>query len=112
MLLDVLDTFYSLPDNFVNSKIKSTEPTILQHEDSSVDLKFGFIPKVHKAKFNEEPDRYVLRKNYPDFPACPFGQSFSMLGYDKGLSRYVWLTTSILKDERLIVDEFISKKEN
>lgn len=112
LLLDVLDTFYSLPDNFVNSKIKSTEPTILQHEDSSVDLKFGFIPKVHKAKFNEEPDRYVLRKNYPDFPACPFGQSFSMLGYDKGLSRYVWLTTSIIKDERLIVDEFISKKEN
>lgn len=106
VLLDVLDTFYSLPDNFVNNKIKNVEPTILQHDDTSVELKFGFIPKVHKTKFNEEPDRYVLRKDFPDFPACPFGQSFSMLGYDTGLSRYVWLTTSIIRDERLKTVEY------
>ena len=75
--------------------------TLLTPEDSNSDLKFGFLPKVHKSKFNEDPHRYVLRKGFPDFPPCPFGQSFSMLGYDNQLKEYVWLTTRILKDKRL-----------
>lgn len=101
ILLDVLDHFFSLPDTDVANKIRNTKPVLLSHEESSEELKFGYIPKVHKSKFNEDPDRYELRKGYPDFPACPFGQSFSMLGYDKELKRYVWLVTSVMKDERL-----------
>ena len=101
VLLDVLNTFNPLPDNFVNNKIKGIQPTLLTHENEDNSLKFGFIPRVHKSKFNENPQRYVLRKNYPDFPACPFGQSFSMLGYDTEVNQYVWLVTSIIKDERL-----------
>lgn len=62
------------------------------------------VPKILKADFNEDPDRYVLRKGFPDFPECPFGNSFSMLGYDNVKERYVWLVTSILKDERLDVE--------
>jgi hypothetical protein len=106
LLLDVLDTFNSLPDNFVNNKITNTETTLLTHDDSNDSLKFGFVPKVHKSKFNENPHRYELRKNYPDFPACPFGQSFSMLGYDKELGQYVWLVTSIIKDKRLLENDY------
>jgi|SRR5690606_22405807 len=101
ILIDVFDTFSSLEESFVINKILAAEPTLLTHEDSNLDLKFGLVPKVHKSKFNEDPHRYVLRKGFPDFPACPFGQSFSMLGYDNKLEEYVWLTTSILKDERL-----------
>jgi hypothetical protein len=46
-----------------------------------VPAKYG-VPKVFKSEFNEDPDRYVLRKGFPDFPECPYGESFSMLGYD------------------------------
>lgn len=102
----MLDSFESLPDNFVNNKIRNVKPTVLTHEDTNAELKFGFIPKVHKSKFNENPHRYELRKNFPDFPKCPFGQSFSMLGYDKELGRYVWLVTSIIRDERLQQNDY------
>lgn len=101
ILIDMFDTFYSLPENFTNNKIREKEPVLLTHEDTQENLKFGFIPKVHKSKFNENPHRYVLRKNYPDFPECPVGQNFNMLGYDNELSQYVWLVSSIIKDERL-----------
>lgn len=101
ILIDVFDTLSSLQDNFVIYKFRSASATVLTHEDSELDLRFGFLPKVHKSKFNENPRRYVLRKGFPDFPACPFAQSFSMLGYDNKLKEYVWLTTSILKDKRL-----------
>ena len=102
----MLDNFSSLPDNFVNNKVREKEPTVLTHEDSTADLKFGFIPKVHKCKFNENPHRYELRVNFPDFPKCPFGQSFSMLGYDKEIKQYVWLVTSIITDERLQTNDY------
>ncbi|PPK98920.1 hypothetical protein [Parapedobacter indicus] len=101
ILIDAFNTLSSLEDNFVIHKIRSAETTLLTLEDSNSDLKFGILPKVHKSKFNENPHRYVLRKDFPDFPACPFGQSFSMLGYDTKLKEYVWLVTSILRDERL-----------
>jgi hypothetical protein len=39
-------------------------------------------------------------------PACPFGNSFKALGYDKTKKEYVWLVTSIIKDERLNKNEF------
>ena len=69
------------------------------------DLKFG-VPRVHKADFNANPDRYELRKGFPDMPACPYGNSWSALGYDKEPEPYVWLVSSILKDERLMTKEF------
>lgn len=42
------------------------------------------------------------RENYPDFPTCPFGNAFSILGFDVAEQTYVWLVTSILRDTRLI----------
>lgn len=57
--------------------------------------------KVYKAEFDLEPGRYVLRKDFPDFPACPFGGAFSDLGFDTAEQAYVWLVKSILRDPRL-----------
>lgn len=38
----------------------------------------------------------------PDFPDCPFGGAFSILGFDTAEQTYVWLVTSIIRDPRLI----------
>jgi hypothetical protein len=73
--------------------------------------KFG-LPKVFKSEFNEDPDRYVLRKGFPDFPDCPYGESYSMLGYDTHAKHYVWLVTSILKDKRLRTEIYPAVKQS
>jgi hypothetical protein len=73
--------------------------TSIQHNDRQ-DSKYG-LSKVYKAQFDEDPDRYELRVGYSDFPTCPFGMAYSMLGFDKQAHRYVWLVTSIIKDKRL-----------
>ena len=69
-------------------------------EDSDVPSRYG-LRKVYKREFDRDPERYVLRIDYPDFPECPFGQSFSMLGFDTAEQTYVWLVTGILQDSRL-----------
>jgi hypothetical protein len=40
-------------------------------------------------------DRYVLRVGFPDFPQCPAGTAFTMLGFDEQAKQYVWLATGI-----------------
>lgn len=64
------------------------------------DYRYG-VRKVRKSEFNADPERYVLRLGFPDFPDCPFGQGFTMLGFDTAKQEYVWLVTKIIKDERL-----------
>jgi hypothetical protein len=59
------------------------------------------LRKVFKEEFDGDPERFVLRIGFPDFPPCPFGQNFSMLGFDMAKQSYVWLVTSILRDSRL-----------
>ncbi len=68
-------------------------------EDSSP-MKYG-MPKIYKDIFNQNPERFELRIDYPDMPACPFGNSFKALGFDKEKREYVWMVTSIIKDDRL-----------
>jgi hypothetical protein len=70
-------------------------------DEGDIPTKFG-VRKVSKAEFEADPDRYVLRIGFPDFPACPFGESFSMLGFDTAEQSYVWLATKILRDDRLV----------
>ena len=55
--------------------------------------------KITKNDF--DPMRYELRKEFPDFPPCPYGHTFNGLGYDSEMNEYVRFTSSILKDERL-----------
>jgi hypothetical protein len=69
-------------------------------EDRDVPGRYG-LRKVYKNEFDRDPERYVLRIGYPDFPECPFGESFSVLGFDTAEQTYVWLVTSILRDSRL-----------
>lgn len=75
-------------------------PLKIYVNDNEPELKYG-MKKVFKNDFNADPERYELRVAYPDFPECPFGNAFSMLGYDKKNKAYVWLVTSIIRDERL-----------
>lgn len=44
----------------------------------------------------------LVHGGLPDFPACPFGGAFSILGFDTAEQSYVWLVTSIIRDPRLI----------
>ncbi len=103
-LVDELDEFRKLPDHPTIEKLQ-IEKTVLVYDDSNEEQKYG-VPKVYKSKYNENPERYELRKNFPDFPPCPFGNSFSMLGYDKQENRYVWLVSSIIKDDQLSINDY------
>ena len=67
---------------------------------SEIASRYG-LRKVFKKEFEGDPERFVLRIGFPDFPPCPFAQSFSMLGFDTAEQSYVWLVTSILQDSRL-----------
>ncbi|WP_345989182.1 hypothetical protein AAEU33_17300 [Chryseobacterium sp. Chry.R1] len=71
------------------------------HPIDDEETKYG-LPRVKKALFNEEPDRYTFRMGFPDFPPCPFGNKFEALGWDKEDKHYVWLASSIIKDNRLV----------
>jgi len=107
LLIDAFD-LYQQHANDPMLRDLDIQPIISAYDDSGgVPTKYG-VPKVFKAEFNEDPDRYVLRKGFPDFPDCPYGESFSMLGYDTHDKRYVWLVTSILKDERLRTEIYLS----
>lgn len=68
-------------------------------------LKYG-LPKIYKDEFEINPERFELRIGFPDFPTCPFDNTFSMLGYDKANKEYVWLVTSIIKDQRLQTNHY------
>lgn len=55
--------------------------------------------KILKSEFDST--RYILRKGFPDFPSCPYGHTFKMLGYDMQTETYVRLVSSILKNKTL-----------
>jgi hypothetical protein len=73
----------------------------VEESQAEVPTRYG-LRKVSKHEFTDEPERFVLRLDFPDFPECPFGESFSMLGFDTYEQTYVWLATGILRDEALI----------
>lgn len=99
LLIDAFDLYQHAEDPLLRRF--NVQPMASAYDDSEeTPTKYG-VPKVFKSEFNANPNRYVLRKGFPDFPPCPFGESFSMLGYDTYEKRYVWLVTSILRDARL-----------
>ena len=104
-LIDELDEYRRLPDHPLVEKLMDAEKTTHLYDESDQEQKFG-VPKIYKIKFEEDPERYELRKGFPDFPVCPYGNSFSMLGFDKKEKRYVWLVSSIIKDDRLVIKEY------
>ncbi|MCA0011978.1 hypothetical protein LB561_13205 [Mesorhizobium sp. B292B1B] len=78
----------------------NTNRRALHDTGGEIASRYG-LRKVFKEEFEADPERFVLRIAFPDFPPCPYGQSFSMLGFDTAEQAYVWLVTSILRDARL-----------
>jgi hypothetical protein len=76
-------------------------PVDLRTDDATEESHRYGLRKVTKSVFDQSPEHYVLRIGYPDFPECPFGQGFTMLGFDLASQEYVWLATNIVKDDRL-----------
>ncbi|MBI2260576.1 MAG: hypothetical protein HYU62_02810 [Caulobacterales bacterium] len=98
LLIDAFDVFGADGPTALASH---APPAQLRQGADDVPMKYG-MRKVGRSEFNVDPDRYVLRLDYPDFPECPFGESFSMLGFDTAEQTYVWLATAILRDDRLV----------
>lgn len=57
-------------------------------------------------QFEFDASRYILRKGFPDFPACPYGHGFKMLGYDTQENIYVRLASSILNEPTLEIQTY------
>src|SRR5262245_31816677 len=99
LLIDAFDIYDQICDRGLTERLsenRHTEPV----GDGDVPSRYG-LRKVYKNEFDCDPERYVLRIGFPDFPECPFGESFSMLGFDTAEQTHVWLVTSILRDSRL-----------
>lgn len=99
LLVDAFDIFDEICDRGLAERLSEKRDTELLEGDD-VPSRYG-LRKVYKREFENDPERYVLRIDYPDFPECPFGESFSVLGFDTAEQSYVWLVTSILRDSRL-----------
>jgi hypothetical protein len=99
LLIDAFDALDQECSRELYEQLNANRPT---HHDNGDEIasRYG-LRKVFKKEFDGDPERFVLRIGFPDFPPCPFGQSFSMLGFDTAEQSYVWLVTSILRDSRL-----------
>ena len=100
LLIDAFDVFDELCHHELTERLVAHRETATA-SDQEVASKHG-LRKVFKIEFDRDAERYILRENFPDFPPCPFGQSFSILGFDTAEQEYVWLVTSIIRDPRLI----------
>jgi len=100
LLIDAFDVFNEICHGELSERLAAHRETV-PAGDQDVPSKYG-LRKVFKSDFENDPERYILREGFPDFPPCPFGQSFSILGFDTAEQSYVWLVTSILRDSRLI----------
>lgn len=99
LLIDAFDIYDQICDRGLVDRLAASRNVELSG-DKDVPSRYG-LRKVYKGEFDSDPERYVLRIDYPDFPECPFGQSFSMLGFDTAEQSYVWLVTSVIRDSRL-----------
>lgn len=100
LLIDAFDVFDEICNGDLSKRLLAERETTLA-VNQDVPSKHG-LRKVFKADFEGDPERYILREGFPDFPPCPWGGSFSILGFDTAEQSYVWLVTSILRDSRLI----------
>lgn len=111
LLIDLLGTYFYMDDQPITQILRNTNIENYIFDDHDPYLKYG-LKKVTPIDFNQNTSRYILRIGFPDYPVCPVGSSFSMLGFDQFTKRYVWLSTSIIKDNRLEkieYEEYIKK---
>lgn len=100
LLIDAFDVFQEICPRDLSERLVEHRETALA-SDQNVPSKHG-LRLVRKNEFHLDPERYVLREGFPDFPPCPFGGEFSILGFDTAEQSYVWLVTSIIRDSRLL----------
>ena len=100
LLIDAFDVFDELCPVDLSERLTAHRETA-PAGDQDVPMKYG-LRKIYKAEFEQDTARYVLREGFPDVPPCPFGEHFSILGFDTAEQSYVWLVTSIIRDSRLI----------
>jgi len=98
-LVDAYSAIETVEASEVREKFDANNAHI--HLLSDAETKYG-LPRVKKEVFNKSPERYIFRIGFPDFPACPFGNKFEALGWDTKDEKYVWLVSSIIKDNRLV----------
>lgn len=108
LIIDLLGIYFYLEEQII-SRILGDVPLVTYiFDDHEPYIKYG-LRKVSASEFDASSDRYVLRIGFPDFPECPVGIDFSMLGFDEQAQEYIWLATSILKDSRLKRVEYTTK---
>lgn len=100
LLIDAFDVFHEICPRDLSERLEAHRETA-PAGDQDVPSKHG-LRLVRKSEFHLDPERYVLREGFPDFPPCPFGGEFSILGFDTAEQSYVWLVTSIIRDSRLL----------
>ncbi len=99
LLIDAFDVFDALCHSELSERLVARRETALA-SDQEAPSKHG-LRKIYKNEFDRDPERFVLRVGFPDFPSCPFGGAFSILGFDTEEQSYVWLVTNIIRDSRL-----------
>ena len=108
LLIDLLGMYFYRGDQSISKILRNVPLVTYIFDDEAPYIKYG-LKKITQSEFDADSNRYVLRIGFPDFPECPVGTAFSMLGFDKQTQQYVWLATSILKDSRLKRVEYNSK---
>lgn len=104
LLIDSLNRVENIDSESIQHKFQeNSETKVIVDQESA--LKYN-LRKITKNIYLENPERFSLRKGFPDFPRCPFGNSFEALGWDKEKKEYVWLVTSVIKDKSLKVENY------
>ncbi|MGN6212542.1 hypothetical protein [Parafilimonas sp.] len=105
LIIDLLGMYFYMEDQPITKILRDAPLVSYVFNSQHPDMKYG-LKKITPSEFNADSDRYVLRIGFPDFPECPAGTAFTMLGFDKQTQQYVWLATSILKKGRVKKIEF------
>lgn len=105
VIIDLLGMYFYMEEQSVTKILRDADIVNYVFDDQDPFVKYG-LKKIMPSDFDADSKRYVLRIGFPDYPACPVGTDFTMLGFDEQTQEYVWLATSILKDSRLRKVEF------
>lgn len=105
LLIDLLGMYFYMEEQPITKILRDAFLVSYIFDDEDPCVKYG-LKKITPSDFDADSNRYVLRIGFPDYPACPVGTAFTMLGFDEQEQEYVWLVTSILKDSRLRSVEF------
>lgn len=97
LIIDLLGMYFYMEDQTISRILRKVPLVTYIFDDDEPYIKYG-LKKISPSEFDADSNRYVLRIGFPDFPECPVGIAFSMLGFDEQTQEYIWLATSILKD--------------